>query len=517
MSDTRRDVIVAVDQGTSSTKAVAVDRTGAVLGRGAVAIGQTHPRAGWVEQSAREIAASVVQAATQAAREAVDARGARIAGVALSTQRESAVIWDRTTGEPLGPVLGWQDRRTASAARDLGDAGHTDRVRAICGLPIDPMFSALKFGWLLDRADPDRRLSAAGRIGVGTVDAWLAHRLAGEFRVEAGNASRTALLDLDTLDWSDELLALFRIPRAALPRVAASDEPTAALVGLDGLPTGTRIHAVLGDSHAALFGHGVRTPGAVKVTLGTGSSVMGLLPGRSPAPAGLVTTVAWAVGGAAYAFEGNILSTGATLVWLAGLLKTTPQELIALAGEAVRGDARRGVDLVPAFAGLGAPWWDEGARATLSGFDLGTSRADLARAAVESIALQIGDVLDAASTGGDSTGEPILVDGGPAANDVLVQLLADLTSRTVFRPAAAGLSALGAARLGGTAAGLWSDEDFDHGAGAVVFRPSADPHWVDARRRRWHAAVEVARSMPHNPEISDTRHQRHQRQGVPHT
>lgn len=499
MSDTRRDVIVAVDQGTSSTKAVAVDRTGSVLGRGSVAIGQTHPRPGWVEQSATEIAASVAAAAGRAARQAVDEHGARVAGLALSTQRESAVIWDRATGEPLGPVLGWQDRRTTEAARALAAAGHGERVRALSGLPIDPMFSALKFAWLLEKADPDRRASPVGRIAVGTVDAWLAQRLTGEFRVEAGNASRTALLDLGTLDWSDELLDLFRIPRAALPRVAASDEPTGPVTGVDGLPAGTRVHAVLGDSHAALFGHGARTPGAVKVTLGTGSSVMGLLPDRAPAPAGLVTTVAWAVGRPAYAFEGNILSTGATLVWLADLLGTTPQELIDLAGPAGRGDAERGVDLVPAFAGLGAPWWDEDARALLSGFDLGTSRADVARAAVDSIALQIGDVLDAASPGADRAQETVLVDGGPAANDALVQRIADLTGRTVRRPAAAGLSALGAARLGGIAAGLWSDDDGD--ADAVAVPPAADRRWADARRRRWHAAVALARSTPPPPPL----------------
>ncbi|MFF2053482.1 FGGY family carbohydrate kinase [Leifsonia sp. NPDC058194] len=494
MSDTRRDVIVAVDQGTSSTKAVAVDRAGTVLGRGSVAIGQDHPLPGWVEQSADEIATSVAVAAAEAARQAAEAHGARVAGVALSTQRESAVVWDRETGEPLGPVLGWQDRRTADAARALGAAGHGERVRAVCGLPIDPMFSALKFAWLLDAVDPDRRLSGAGRIGVGTVDAWLAQRLTGEFRVEAGNASRTALLDLGALDWSDELLDLFRIPRAALPRVAASDQATEAVRGIDALPAGTRIHAVLGDSHAALFGHGARTPGAVKVTLGTGSSVMGLLAGREQAPAGLVTTVAWSLDAPSYAFEGNILSTGATLVWLAGLLGSTPEELIALAGAAGRGEAAHGVDLVPAFAGLGAPWWDEHAQAVLSGFDLGTSRAEVARAAVDSIALQIGDVLDAASSGGDRAGETVLVDGGPAANDVLVQRIADLTGRSVRRPGSAGLSALGAARLGGVSAGIWGDDDFGGDTAAELFRPAADPGWADARRRRWHSALDLARS-----------------------
>jgi glycerol kinase len=487
-------VIVAVDQGTSSTKALAVDASGNIVGWGAVAVAQTHPRAGWVEQDAREIADSAIEAVRLAVAGIED----RVAGLALSTQRESAVCWDRTTGEPLGPVLGWQDRRTVAAAQALAAEGHSDRVRQLTGLPIDPMFSALKFAWLLDQADPERKRSNRGEIAVGTVDAWLVHRLTGQFRIETGNASRTALLDLATLDWSDELLDLFRIPRATLPPVFASNAPTGPVTGLPMLPPETLIHAVLGDSHAALFGHGARTPGSVKVTLGTGSSIMGLLDSRASSPDGLVTTVAWSDPEASYAFEGNILSTGATLVWLAEVLETTPAELAALALTAetdTEADPGRGVDLVPAFSGLGAPWWDDDARAIITGFDLSTSRADLARAAVESIPLQIDDVLRAAE---DATGrrfDTILIDGGPAANDALAQLLADLSQRKVQRPDVAGLSALGAAHLAGIGAGIWTADDvLALDRNGTTFEPIMSPERARARRDRWRTAIDLART-----------------------
>lgn len=484
------DLIVAVDQGTSSTKAVAVDVRGEIVGRGSVSIGQRHPRPGWVEQDADEIAGSVVDAIQLA----VAGRAGRVAGLALSTQRESAVIWDRATGAALGPVLGWQDRRTADAARSLIAQGHDGAARSISGLPIDPMFSALKFAWLLDQADPERGRSAAGAIALGTVDSWLVHRLTGEFRIEAGNASRTGLLELSTLRWSEELLELFRIPRAALPPVERSDAPTGPVHGCPALPEGTRIHAVLGDSHAALFGHGVREQGTVKVTMGTGSSIMGLLATLAGTPAGLVTTVAWAQDKPVYAFEGNILSTGATLVWLSEILGVQPTELMRLAGEAQDRDAGdAGVDLVPAFAGLGAPWWDKEARAVLTGFDLGTTRADLARAGVESVCLQIEDVLAAAEADGQRFAA-ILLDGGPAANDWLVQLMADLSQRELRRPAVTDCSALGAAHLGGIAAGLWNDKDvLTLRRDGTVFSPRLDARRALARRRRWHTAVGMAR------------------------
>lgn len=475
-------VLIAVDQGTSSTKAVAVDEHGTVLSTTSTALGAQHPAPGWVQQDAGEILAGVRAGIDDAQKRF----GARVAGVGLSSQRESAVVWSRRTGEALGPVLGWQDRRTAARAESL--AAHAGRVREISGLPLDPMFSALKFAHLLDEIDPDRSRSRSGEIALGTVDSWLLHSLTGEHRIEVGNASRTQLLDVKTAAWSDELLDLFGIPAETLPRVAASDEPSEVIDGTAGL----RFHAVFGDSHAALYGHGARSAGAVKVTYGTGSSIMGLeADGPGAASSGLVRTIAWKTGGeVARAFEGNILSTGATLVWLAEVLGTTPADLFALAVDAPPSS----VDLVPAFSGLGAPWWDERATAVLSGFELGTSRASIARAAVESIPLQIEDVLVEAD-GAAGRVDTILADGGPSSNDWLVQLQADISQRSVVRSGVAELSALGAAHLAGIGAGVWSVDDVAAlPRSSDTFTPELDSDSASERRSRWLGAVSRSRS-----------------------
>ncbi|WP_158437848.1 FGGY family carbohydrate kinase [Naasia lichenicola] len=476
-------VVVAVDQGTSSTKTLVLDVHGSIVGSLSVPLGQQHPAAGWVEQDANEILDGV-RAGLGHARELF---GERIAAIGISNQRESALAWDPATGRPVGPMLGWQDRRTADRARALAD--HSARVRRITGLPLDPMFSALKFGWLLDEVDPDRSRSGAGEILLGTVDSWIVWSLTGEHRIEVGNASRTQLLDIETGGWSAELLDLFGIPAASLPRVAMSDEPTAAIDGLD-----VPITAVLGDSHAALYGHGARDAGAVKVTYGTGSSIMGLeSPDARATASGLVRTIAWGTDGEIRrAFEGNILSTGATLVWLSELLDMTPGDLVELAA----GSPDAAIDLVPAFAGLGAPWWDESAVAVLSGFDLGTPRAALARAAVESIPLQIEDVLTSAD-GSGSRVDTILADGGPTSNDWLVQLQADLSQRTVVRSDVAELSALGAAHLAGVRAGVWTAEAVAAlPRASTTFVPQLDADAARDRRARWLAAVGRARNQP---------------------
>ena len=481
--------VVAVDQGTSSTKAIVVDPSGHTVSTASVPLGQRHPQSGWVEQDPQEILDSVIAAITQALA-SVDGH---VASVGLSTQRESAVIWDTSTGQPLGPVLGWQDRRTADAARKLNDAGHGERVRRITGLPIDPMFSALKFAWLLDQVDPDRSKSAAGKIALGTVDSWLVYRLTGEHRIEAGNASRTLLLDVTSGRWDDEMLTLFGVPRAALPRVADSNEPTAPVVGVPALGEGVTIGAVLADSHAALFGHGGREPGTVKVTYGTGSSVLGLLDEGAQAGEGLVRTIAWSCGTPVLASEGNILSTGATLVWLADLLSLTPDDLAALA---LTVDDAHGVAVVPAFAGLGAPWWDEAAQGLVTGITLGATAAHFAYAAFESIAFQIEDVLAAMdqSLPDDAGVRQILADGGPSSNAWLMQRQADLSQRTVRASAAAGVSALGAAYLAGCTAGVWTDAQvvaFARFGDEVV--PQLAAHDASARRTDWLEAVARAR------------------------
>lgn len=462
-------MILAVDQGTSSTKATLFGPGGAPVDSASVPLGQAHPRPGWVEQDASEILDGVRRVVAEIA------SGHEVDAVGFSTQRESALVWDRATGEPVGPMLGWQDRRTAPRVAEL--AAHAARVREISGLPLDPMFSALKLAWLLDEVDPDRSRSRRGELAVGTVDAWLVTRLTGEHRIEAGNASRTQLLDLATGDWSDELCELFGIPAAVLPRVVASDDPSAEI---DGLP-GRRIRAVLGDSHAALFGHGVREPGAVKATYGTGSSIMGLVDDAAGVPAGLVGTVAWRRGDATQvAFEGNILASGATMAWLSRLLGRPVAELAELA-RGVSDDSP--VTLVPAVSGLAAPHWDPDARAVLVGFDLGTDPAVLARAGMDAIAQQITDVVDAASAAAPI--EVILADGAPAADDFLMQLQADIAGRRVGRPDLTGLSARGAAQLAAETLG----ETFDT-VESTTFTPAGDNR---AARARWASALNLTR------------------------
>ena len=486
-------VVVAVDQGTSATKALVMDGSGGIIARAQVSLTQQHPQPGWVEQDPLVIRDSVVKAVT----DSLSGLDGTVLGLGVSTQRESAMIWDRETGQPLGPVLGWQDRRTAEQAKNLIGDGAGDLVRRSTGLPIDPMFSALKIQWLLDDADPDRRLSKAGKIAAGTVDSWLLSCLTGEHRIEAGNASRTQLLNLDAVDWDQQLLELFNVPRQVLPEVVASTEASSPLLG--GLAGGSRVHAVMGDSHSALYAHGVRGPGTVKATYGTGSSVMGLLPDEAhPGDmGGLVRTLAWHDGTPRYAFEGNILATGATAVWLSKVLDCDVSHLDSLARTV---EDSGGVNLVPAFAGLGAPWWDERAEATISGFNLGTTSAHLARAAFESIALQIEDVLRAAEQSVSPPISSVLADGGPTSNTWLMQLQSDLSQRTVLRSAVPDLSALGVAHMAAIETGLFSREAVEKlPRNRTAIAPAMPVHDANRRRSSWSRAVTKARWSPEEP------------------
>ncbi|WP_432989522.1 FGGY family carbohydrate kinase [Dactylosporangium sp. CA-233914] len=465
------DLILAIDQGTSSTKCLLVDRTGAVVRTSAAPVGIRYPRPGWVEQDADDILDSVLRAAADCldgvARDTVVAVG-------LSTQRESAVVWDRRTGRPAGPVLGWQDQRAQTFCDDLRAGGHDRPVRAVSGLPLDPMFSAAKLRWLLERA-PD--------AAVGTVDAWLLYALTGEHRIEVGNASRTQLLDVHTATWSGDLLGLFGIPASALPDIVASAGDLGTIGKRGEILAGLPITAVLGDSHAALYAHGAHVTDGVKVTYGTGSSVMRLLPDTAPQPGDAVcVTVAWGDPSPRLAAEGNIRSSGATITWLADLLGTTPERIAALAATA----ESDGVQLVPAFGGLAAPWWDDTATGTITGLTLGAGAAQLARAAIESIAHQVADVVDAIGTAGH-----LLADGGASGNDQLMQIQADLTGVPVRRARTANLSALGAAHLAGRAAGLWPDDGPPAGIAYDDFAPRAGTAAADLRSG-WRQAVERA-------------------------
>jgi len=492
------DLVLAIDQGTSATKALLVDGSGTVVGSASAPLGASHPRPGWVEQDPIEVWDSVRSAVRSCVPDA-DAR--RVAAVGLTNQRESLVLWDRATGEPLGPVLGWQDRRTAARCAELLASGAGPLVAEISGLPLDPMFSALKAQWLLDEYDPDRRRSAAGELCLGTIDSWLLSRFSGEHVTEIGNASRTQLLDVRAGRWDARLLELFGVPEAVLGTVTPSDGPFPAVRGLAPLPDGVGVLAVLGDSHAALYAHEGWRPGVVKATYGTGSSVMAVMAGPAGATDGLCLTVGWQVGGAAptLALEGNIRSSGRTLTWLADLFAVDTTELLASAGPSADG-----VSLVPAFGGLGAPWWDADAVATVSGLTLGTGRPALARAAIESVVLQVEDVVAAVEAVGGPI-ETLLADGGLSRSDVVMQAQADVSGRAVRRADEADLSALGVARLAGVTAGLWPAPG-DAPAGparagsAPVGRPTTQfaPRTTaaerDATRAAWRAAVARSRS-----------------------
>ncbi|HLL65815.1 MAG TPA: FGGY family carbohydrate kinase [Micromonosporaceae bacterium] len=491
--DVADPLVLAIDQGTSSTKCLLVGTDGEIRAKASSPIDISYPRPGWVEQSPDAIWASVLDSV---AKVLTGQDATRVAAVGLSNQRESVLLWERTTGRPLGPMLGWQDQRTVDACERLRAAGHGEQVRQVSGLPLDPMFSALKAGWLLDRYDPDRVRSARGELCLGTVDSWLMYRLGGGHVVEVGNAARTQLLDVDRRQWSGELLGIFGVPRDVLPTVVASAGTLGEVSGLPGLRSGVPLAAVLGDSHAALFAHGARTPGMVKTTYGTGSSVMGLVSasvGAAPgADQGVCRTIAWDAGDAAYAAEGNIRASGAILVWLAGLLGTTPEGILRMAASADSG----GVTLVPAFGGLAAPWWDDGAVASMTGLTLGTGPEQLARAAAEAVTFQVNDVVAAITR----TGQPVeclLVDGGGSASDTLMQMQADVSGVPVLRARAQDLSALGAAHLAGLTAGVWTaDEVAGLPRDRDTFRPAQDGPARDDRVAAWHSALARARHRP---------------------
>lgn len=335
-----------------------------------------------------------------------------VEAVALSSQRESMLLWERKTGKPLSQLVSWQDRRSVEECERLRARGHADLVRERSGLPLDPMFSALKAQWLLDVYDPDRSRARNGEICLGTVDSFLHGRFAGdEHLIERGNASRTQLLNVRRGEWDDELLDIFAVPRPALPQLRKSTGPFPPVRGVAGLRDGTPVLAALGDSHAALFGHGAFKPGQVKATYGTGSSVMGLLSGDESLHPGICLTIAWDAGKPALAAEANIRSSGATLRWLANLLAVEPGEVAELARR--QHDAGRpGSIVIPGLNGLGAPWWDNAASGLIDGLTLDSSRESLALGALESIPHQITDVLEMLSAGGLAV-RRLHADGGP--------------------------------------------------------------------------------------------------------
>ena len=457
--------ILAIDQGTTNTKALLVSDEGRVLAAGSAPLAVSYPQPGWVEQDAGAIWESVC-AAVGACLRAAGARAEGVAAVAVTNQRESVLAWERATGRPLGPVIVWQCRRTAAFCRDLRERGLEETIHRRTGLQVDPLFSASKMRWLLDHIPDGDRRARAGEVCLGTVDAWLLWNLTGgaAHACDLSNASRTGLLNLKTLAWDSDLLDLYGVPRAALPEPLPSAHRYGKTAAVAGLGAGLPVAALIGDSHAALYGHAGFRPGVVKATYGTGSSLMAPVAAPTLSRQGLSTTVAWSLrpGEATYALEGNISVTGAAVQWLGDLLgRSDPAEIEALARTV---DDTGGVYLVPAFVGLGAPHWREEARGLLTGLTRGSGPAHVARATVESIAYQVRDVFDALQA---EAGAPLTVlsaDGGATGNDLLMQFQADILGAPVVRSAigpagAVDVSALGAAYLAGLCVGVWGSED----------------------------------------------------------
>jgi glycerol kinase len=447
--------ILAIDQGTTNTKALLVDHSGRVAGRASRPLRQTYPHPAWVEQDAAEI--------WQGVREAVDEALAEVdtldlTAVAVSNQRESVTAWDRRTGQPVGPVIVWQCRRTAGFCEELRARGLKGLLERRTGLTIDPLFSASKMRWLLDHIEGGQARAERGEICLGTMDSWVLWNLTGGsvHATDLTNASRTQLLDLRELAWSDELLGVFGVPRRALPEIMPSSARYGTTAEVGRLGAGLPIAAMIGDSHAALFGQAGFVPGSVKATYGTGSSLM--TPTAEPVASehGLSATVAWSLapGTATYALEGNISFTGAAIQWLAEVLRLEGAQ--AVADLAARVDSANEVYLVPAFAGLGAPYWNDAARGLLTGITRSTTAAHMARAAVEAIAYQVRDVFDVMRREAGRELDSLLADGGAARNDVLMQFQADVLGVPVLRNGSAEVSALGAAYLAGLASGVWS-------------------------------------------------------------
>ncbi len=444
--------ILAIDQGTTNTKALLVTREGEVAFRASSSLRLSHPQPDFVEQDPLLIWQSVLDAAAKCTAHSRD-----IAGIAISNQRETILAWERATGQPMANAIIWQCRRAAAICDRLRADGHEPLLRERTGLGIDPLFSAAKLTWLLEKTPGLQTRAAAGEICFGTVDSWLLFKLT-EGRVHAcdlSNASRTQLLNLHTLQWDRDLLSIFGIPCVALPQLKPSSNTfgdCTALTDLRGIP----IVSAIGDSHAALAAHGRYTPGTIKATYGTGSSLMTLTPTLDSAISGkLARTIAWSVQGETqYALEGNISMTGAAIQWLGEFLRL-PNPIHDVATLAASVPDAAGIHFVPAMLGLGAPHWDASARGLIAGLGSTSTSAHLARAAIESIAFQVRDVFDTMEIEAQVPLPQLHVDGGATSNNTLMQFQADILGRPVLRSTVEDLSAVGAAWLGGITLGWW--------------------------------------------------------------
>ena len=487
--------LLAIDQGTTSTRAVVYDELGQARGTAQIEFRQHYPRPGWVEHDAAEIWTTV----TRVVPEALSRAGVNeVAAIGIANQRETVVLWDRKSGEPVAPAIVWQDRRTADFCRQrkADEPWLTEKT----GLVLDPYFSATKIRWLL-KNDPNlRRRALDGRLCVGTIDSWLLWKLTGGrvHATDASNASRTLLLDIRRVAWDDDLCRFFDIPRSLLPEVRPSAGDFGVTANLGFLPAGIPIRGMAGDQQAALFGHGGVSPGDAKSTYGTGVFFLvhtGAEPCRSKHRL-LTSLAAMTDARPQYVLEGSVFIAGAAVQWLRDGLEciTTSAEVEDLAG---RSDPSQPVIFVPAFVGLGAPYWMPEARGVIFGLTRNTTSADLARGALEGVALQVADLVDAADLDAGGALRELRVDGGMARNARFLQIQADLLGRPVRASSDQEATARGAAYLAGLAVGVWPSADVFRNMvqPAAVYEPRLDPVERERLRRRWRRAVRAVTSF----------------------
>jgi glycerol kinase len=488
--------VLALDQGTTSSRAMLFNHDGTVAGMAQREFPQIFPQPGWVEHDPQEIWTSQIAVATEVLGRA-GARPRDVAAIGITNQRETTIVWDRESGQPIANAIVWQDRRTAEICDRLKAGGYERLVGDRTGLIIDAYFSGSKIAWLLDHVPGARAKAEAGRLAFGTVDAWLVWQLtSGRTHItDVSNASRTMLFNIHTLEWDDDLLRMLNVPRSLLPDVKGSSEvygEVSTTLGLGSVP----IAGIAGDQQAALFGQMCVAPGLSKNTYGTGCFLLQNTGTASVASTNrLVSTVAWRIGDRTeYALEGSVFIGGAVVQWLRdglGLIRSAAEVEALAASVPDNGD----VYLVPAFAGLGAPHWDAYARGAMVGLTRGTTAGHLARAALESIAYQVGDILDAIHRDSGISLQELRVDGGAAMNDTLMQFQADLLGVPVVRPEVTETTALGAAYLAGLAVGFWPSVDAIAGQWRVArrFDPVMPRRRAEALRDRWREALDRSR------------------------
>jgi glycerol kinase len=485
--------LLALDQGTTSSRAIVFDDAGAIVGVAQREFKQHFPKPGWVEHDANEIWQTQLDVAVEVLGK-LKLKPADVAALGVTNQRETTVLWDRATGEPIYHAIVWQDRRTSAKCDELRSRGSEPMIREKTGLLVDPYFSGTKIAWLLDNVPRARKRAEAGELACGTIDSWLAYKLSGGHLhiTDASNASRTLLMNIHTGDWDDELLKCLNVPRGILPEIRASSEVYGE-VASNLPPAGIKIAGLIGDQQGALFGQTCFAPGDAKNTYGTGCFML-MNTGKHAVASKhrLLSTIAWRTGGVTeYALEGAVFIGGAAVGWLRdglGVIKSSG-DVEALANTVPDSG---GVSFVPAFTGLGAPDWDPYARGAIIGITRGTTTGHIARAALDGVALQVADLLEGMHKDLGAELSELRVDGGASVNNTLMQIQADVLQIPVVRPHVTETTALGAAYLAGLSAGVWPSRDTIKNQWQVDqrFEPQISSDEADARRATWRRAVE---------------------------